>query len=214
MENNMKEPKIKDFNLTKEELELYEKQKKDFLEKQKENNYRNKQIDQEISDCTSKGMTAWIISGAICFIFGMLSLEDMPEDNWFIAIIIIGLPILIGWITYKISLENVPSKHILYEDQYIDKELAQKVNAYNDAVSEYNAYISKIEELKLKKTRDFWTNLTGFQFEQEVCSLFNSLGIQSYCTPATGEVMCCISTCNGWQDSCHLVFSLHRNVSS
>ncbi|MBR2933099.1 MAG: restriction endonuclease [Clostridia bacterium] len=63
---------------------------------------------------------------------------------------------------------------------YVDKNLENRINQYNNAVKEYEEHCKRLQAA-------FWKNLTAFQFEREVAKLYEKLGYSASVTRATGD---------------------------
>lgn len=58
---------------------------------------------------------------------------------------------------------------------------------FRKAIESYSIRLRDYEHWMLRQSERFWSSLSGLQFEQEVGSLFKSMGYQVQFTPVTGD---------------------------
>ena len=180
-QNILKKPELKDYNLTEEKVILYKKQLKKFEEEQKKINEYNKELRraQEKADSNAWG---WALLGFLigAFIAALLSQGDDGFGIFVGLIAGFGLPVLF----YKVYKGNCDaytrSERNLDKFSIIDKDLEVNYFNYNKAVLSYELEMNR-------RTRQFWVELSGFEFEEEIANLLNSLGAKAKLTPKVSD---------------------------
>ena len=176
-QNTLKKPELNDYNLTEEKVSIYKEQLKVFEEEQKKINEYNRELrrDQEKADSNAWG---WALIGFVIggFITAMLS-QNNDGFGIFIGIIAgFGLPVLF----YRMYKGNcnayMRSEKKLDKFGIVDKDLESNYINYKKALWTYELEMNR-------RTRQFWIELGGFEFEEEIANLLNSLGAKAKLTP-------------------------------
>ncbi len=63
---------------------------------------------------------------------------------------------------------------------FVDKELENNIKAYNNAVIKYSDYLARLDV-------EFWQNLNGYEFEEEVAKLYRNCGFDAKVTKYSGD---------------------------
>lgn len=188
----MEKPTLEDFDLTDKSNDIYNQQ---LLE------YHNVQeiISQKCNKRNRIVIVLCCVPATILFILFIVftrilnsSGEGSAVGCIFLLIATIAYPCIVAKLFYisdfplsnfeKNKRENFENSLGLIIDkyQYVDKKLEENLHNYDVAISAFNDY-------QLKLTIDFWVNLSGYQFEQEVARLYTKIGYSSYVTKATGD---------------------------
>ncbi|MBE5750404.1 MAG: restriction endonuclease [Clostridiales bacterium] len=163
----MKKPELADYGLTEDSESIYERQKNKFyaaneLRKKKERNVK-----------------IWVFFIVeILSLIVVLSINSSDVPSAIIISLLISLVVLAVLDGYH-GKKDEREKNFL-KNSYIDSELEKKIFDYKRALIEYDAYIQRTK-------KEFWDNLTGYQFEEEVANLFISMGFSARVTKATGD---------------------------
>ena len=180
-QNTLKKPELNDYNLTEEKVSIYKEQLKVFEEEQKKINEYNRELrrDQEKADSNAWG---WALIGFVIggFITAMLS-QNNDGFGIFIGIIAgFGLPVLF----YRMYKGNcnayIRSEKKLDKFGIVDKDLESNYINYKKALWTYELEMNR-------RTRQFWIELVGFEFEEEIANLLNSLGAKAKLTPKVSD---------------------------
>ena len=173
----MKKPELEDFGLTEEDLELYNKQEMNYY----------KCLDEHCEYLKSIKKTVICVSLIITFIVLIINIALGFEDEEGAAMTLV---ICVFWditvVSYCFSSLNDSawdireSKKSEIRALTMDTSLKEAVDSYQKALREYERHIKKLQ-------REFWINLSGYEFEREVASLFRSKGYNATVTSATGD---------------------------
>lgn len=167
----MKEPKLLDFNLTENEMKLYEQQREKYesackLKRESHHNLFHKIL--IVSGILiGVSLLSFFISLAVEKDFGGLQI-------FFIAIFSVAI------VACFISTQFGDSPKLPLESLYINTILSDKVKKFEQAKREYQAYLEK-------KKRDFWLNMDGYRFEIEVAKLYEKLGYKAKVTSKSAD---------------------------
>lgn len=169
----MKMPQLQDYGLTEERLKKYEQQCHRYyeaehiaIEKKKKN--------------IKKAMVVLLVGSILLGI--ILAVINADSDVWIVYLLsplaIVSIPLVIMFQ----SVDSVRlSKNKLQElNSIIDGNLKIKCEEYYNKQIEYERYIKKCQ-------RDFWVSLNGYEFENEVASVFSQNGYSAYVTKKTGD---------------------------
>lgn len=173
----MEKPKLEDFDLTEEKLDLYDKQRRNFYDR----------LDEYCKNVKSIKKSIIWISLIITAIVLAINIAAGFKDEKFAGI---SLSICMIWDitvvlycfdTLESSIFDVGrNKELEIKRQYIDINLEKSVENYNKALQEYERYLEK-------RSVDFWNSLNGYTFEKEIAKLFKTQGYATTITPATGD---------------------------
>lgn len=173
----MKKPELKDYNLTEEELILYEEQKRNYYDR----------LDEYCQYIKSIKKTIIWISLIVTFLMLIINIGiGFGEDDG--ASITLGICVFWDWTvvlycfqTLDVSRWNVSdNKDREIKAQTMDLNLDNAVENYNKAVRDYEWYLKKC-------SIDFWNSLDGFEFEKEIAKLYRKQGYDATATSATGD---------------------------
>lgn len=188
----MEKPTLDDFDLTDKSNDIYNQQLLEYHNMQEiisqKRNKRNRIV---IVLCCVPATILFILFIVFTRILNS-SVEGSAVGCIFLLIATIAYPCIVAKLFYisdfplsnfeKNKRENFENSLGLIIDkyQYVDKKLEENLHNYDVAISAFNDY-------QLKLTIDFWVNLSGYQFEQEVARLYTKIGYSSYVTKATGD---------------------------
>ncbi|MBP3592862.1 MAG: restriction endonuclease [Clostridia bacterium] len=173
----MKKPELKDYNLTEEELILYEEQKRNYYDR----------LDEYCLYIKSIKKTIIWISLIVTFLMLIINIGiGFGEDDG--ASITLGICVFWDWTvvlycfqTLDVSRWNVSdNKNREIKAQTMDLNLDNAVENYNKAVRDYEWYLKKC-------SIDFWNSLDGFEFEKEIAKLYRKQGYDATVTTATAD---------------------------
>lgn len=169
----MKKPTAEEYGLTQEDIEHYLEQKKLFDTECREHFATNEKISFFIS---------WAISTVVMFIIVSLGGSTVYEENTWLFFLI---PIMSAIFPNIFILEMFSPFEFLnkvgeIKPRYPYLKFENQYNNYQTALYEYERYLKQIN-------REYWLNMTGFQFEKEVASLFRDKGYEASVTSATAD---------------------------
>jgi hypothetical protein len=169
----MEPPKMSDFGLTQEDI-IQNKNEHEYYEKVKKENYKNQE--EEFSHKSHLYTFLGFASFVLLFIFMESCSDDSGGKGWLLfltgATAVILILCGIHYFTAKPTEIN--------KSEYIDQTIQQRIDEYERVKSEYNAYLLKVQE-------DFWKNLNGYEFEDEVGELYKKMGYIVKVTPKSGD---------------------------
>ena len=177
----MEKPKLEDFGLTQNDVEIYLKQDKQFREEYE----RHVKFIKTISF-----LITWTISTLIVIIVMLIAdykiFGEKPWVIWLVPVASFFFPNLL-----IASIMDGPYKFLDRYDEikakHISKVLENKYLKYQEALFKYQEALQEYERYVEKTSRDYWINMSGLQFEKEVASLFRSQGYSATVTSATGD---------------------------
>lgn len=169
----MKKPQLSDFELTQDDLVEYDRQ----CEQHRQATYL---AIEEVKKIKKRIMIALVVISAILGI--ILAVIYSKSGLWFVCFI---SPFAFSSIPLLVLFQTMDSRKLSANksaelDLIIDTKLQQKCQAYKEKVYEYERYVEKSK-------RDFWINLSGYEFEREVAKLFERQGCKAYVTKKSGD---------------------------
>lgn len=96
------------------------------------------------------------------------------------GLIVEGLTVAVAVFFIFRDPEHLTRMAVLRINSAVDPKLRRRIEEYQSAKQTYQIYWERSQ-------RSFWENLTGFEFEKEVASLFRSLDYDTYVTKKTGD---------------------------
>ena len=189
MRNIMTKPELIDFDLTEADLKLYQRQVESYKQCREKiriaQDQRNKYI-------------VWfcIAVAAICFLLGIIFivvLENSGEVWGAIFLILAGVNPYVIYKLFYINdyFESTPKTRKIQnfeaslgfptdKSKYVNAKLEEKVQSFQRATKRF-------EEYKKQKEIDYWKNLNGYQFEEEIANLYRKLGYDARVTNKSGD---------------------------
>ncbi len=188
----MKKPKLEDYSLNSKSIEVYKKQ---------EEKYNQSWVKFCQARDSRNRIVNWfaylpMIIFFILFLVFTYKLNNYNEGSEIVCILLlilsIAYPILVKKIFYiddfplsdfeknkeKNFIETLPFKANKYD--FVDEELEKNIQKYNNAVKKYEEYLIRLNV-------EFWQNLNGYQFENEVANLYRNLGLNAEVTKYAGD---------------------------
>lgn len=162
---NIIEPVLKDYDLT---LELIEKYNKQTL---------NDILDKSYFKYAPLWLSIiyWIYNDGISFVFNNVALG-------FFSIIFI-LPLTMGFFSVILVILNTLISSIIK----FYHPLTKSVISYKKDLNEYNIRLKEYKEEQEKRKKDFWYSLSGYEFEHEVAKLFKQFGFRVEVTKGSDD---------------------------
>lgn len=169
----MKKPELKDFGLTQESLDLYQRQR-DIYDRRVKESFEDSKATKKVIVILSLLVTiiAFIVNASTSFetsaltFLGICMLWDFT----------IGLYCLDSLSDYDIGYK----KRIEIENQTVNEKLKEAVYNYKEAMYKYEKYLEQC-------SISFWTSLNGFEFENEIAKLYRKQGYDAQVTSKTGD---------------------------
>ena len=162
---NIIEPVLKDYDLTLELIEKYNKQTlNDILDK---SYFKYAPL--------LLSIIYWIYNDGISFVFNNVALG-------FFSIIFI-LPLTMGFFSVILVILNTLISSIIK----FYHPLTKSVISYKKDLNEYNIRLKEYKEEQEKRKKDFWYSLSGYEFEHEVAKLFKQFGFRVEVTKGSDD---------------------------
>lgn len=162
---NITEPVLKDYDLTLELIEKYNKQTlNDILDKS-----YFKYIPLWLS------IIYWIYNDGISFVFNNIVLGLFS--------IIFILPLTMGVFSVILVILNTLISYIIK----FYHPLTRNIELFTKDLNEYKVKLREYEEEKEKQKKDFWYSLSGYEFEHEVAKLFKKFGFRVEVTKGSDD---------------------------
>ena len=185
MEKPSAKPTLSDFNLTKDSVDKLMLQKNRYNDACKEANIKRHSKYKFLVACYIAVMVIIVVS-IIIFI-----VDDLAEGNaLFICLCLLNFAMLVGLFLIYCYKDNIAEKFSPsdpYKYSYIDKTIENNYEKYLAACGEYDDSCRKYAEYINKCKRDFWINLSGFEFEREVANLYSQMGYKAQVTRKTAD---------------------------
>lgn len=168
----MIEPILADYGLTEDDVNNYLRQKKSFDDEYKKHIAFNKRISFYI---------IWGISTILLILLVLMDdIDAVGSILPFLGVIVITFFFSIILILAMRSPFKFLDKKEEIKRKFINADVEKRYLKYKAAVNEYKNY-------KERCCRSFWENLSGWDFEKEVASLYRKLGYETTLTPATAD---------------------------
>jgi hypothetical protein len=162
---NIIEPVLKDYDLTLELIEKYNKQTLD--------DFLDKPYLQYITLVLS--IIFWIYNDGISFVLNNLALG-------FFSIMFI-LPLTMGGFTIILMILNTLISSIIK----FYHPLTRNIELFTKDLNDYKVKLREYEEEQEKLKKDFWYSLSGHEFEHEVAKLFKQFGFRVEVTKGSDD---------------------------
>lgn len=197
----MREPKLSDFDLDEQDIERYKKMIERRVNLEKLNSQEKAKTDEYNNNVTAEYRNKWGTISGVCFLIGIISFfgsflscggvagayscEESEAMAPLLIFVFSFLICLVVGIRVSKNEQNSSPNKMEYKPKYsveniVDESLQKRIFAYQNAVNEYQTY------LRLQK-RNYWLNMSGFEFEKAVASLYGKLGYSAIVTKSTGD---------------------------
>ena len=178
---NTKEPELQDFGITPEEYDIYNEKRGDISARTFASAY------------------------AICFVV-VVSVVFVAERDWGVAIwwgiiaamplniitglaiwaaLVLGQLLIVRYKRFRLLRGPATSQIKLYEEAWVAWRLSQQ--EVERAKRETKRAQQEAERTRQRKLEEYWTSLSGIEFEEELGALYRRLGYRVESTPRTGD---------------------------
>lgn len=185
MEKPTSKPTLSEFNLSKESIDKLMQQK---------DKYNNACNEAQIKrNSKYKILVACYIAIMVIIVISMIIfiVDDLAEGNaLFVCLCILNFIMLIGLFflyCYKDSIADKFSPANPCKYSYVDKTIESNYEKYLSACNQYKDSCRKYDEYLKKCKQDFWINLSGYQFENEVANLYRQMGYNAQVTRKSAD---------------------------
>ena len=170
----MKKPELQDFDLTEEEISLYEEQQKDYYKGLQEHSEYVKDVKKII-------IAPSLVITFVSLIVAMANAFEVGGVFFGICIFWDITVVFSCWQTLDMSVWDIrEGKKSEIKARTIDGALERAVERYKKAVWEYENYLKKC-------SIEFWNSLNGYEFEKEIAKLYRAQGYDATVTSATAD---------------------------